>query len=146
MSECKFCQLTAGPDLESRLPNLVLETPAAVVALNRRPAAPGHVTIILKAHHDATARFVDAHLQGVGDLLGRLAGALEKLHRPGRVILLGDGKKSAHLHLHLIPEPAGGTLDLGAVTADLNLATRPATLSDPDIAAAVQALRAVLAP
>ena len=119
MNECKFCQLLATG--AARLPNFLVETPTAVVALNRRPGAPGHVTVILKAHHPRTSDLVDAHLAGIGGLAGRISAALEKLHAPGRVVLLGDGKRSAHLHLHLIPEPAGQTLDLGAVTAALNL-------------------------
>lgn len=145
MNDCKFCQLLAGGNLASRLPNLLGETPAAVVALHRRPAAPGHVTIILKAHHAHTSELVDAHLAGIGDLAGRVSAALEKLHAPGRVVLLGDGKRSAHLHLHLIPEPAGEFLDLGGVTAALNQPPPlPPLLNDADTAAAVQTLKQLL--
>lgn len=145
MTDCKFCQLLASGDLAARLPNLICETPAVVVALNRRPAAPGHITLILKAHHACTSELVDAHLAGLGDLAGQLSAALEKLHAPGRVVLLGDGKRSAHLHLHLIPEPAGQPLDLGAVTAALNQPPPlPPLLSDADTAAAVQTLKQLL--
>lgn len=145
MIDCKFCQLLAGGDLAARLPNLICETPSAVVALNRRPAAPGHVTVILKAHHARTSELADAHLAGLGDLAGRVSAVLEKLHAPGRVVLLGDGKRSAHLHLHLIPEPAGQTLDLGAVTAALNQPPPlPPLLGDVDTAAAMQTLKQLL--
>lgn len=144
MNDCKFCQLLAG-DLAAKLPNLVLETPTVVVAVNRRPQGPGHLTLILKQHHARTSELGDSHLAGVGDLLGRLSGILEIVYSPGRVVLLGDGKRSAHVHLHLIPEPAGTTLDLGAVTTDLNQATRTPTLSDGDTAVAVMAIREALA-
>jgi hypothetical protein len=59
-------------------------------------------------------------------------------------VLLGDGKRSAHLHFHLIPEPAGATLDVGFAVTDLNLATRPPTLSDAETTVAVRALREAL--
>jgi diadenosine tetraphosphate (Ap4A) HIT family hydrolase len=144
MSTCKFCDLLAQPDIGAVLPNLILQTDTAVAVLNRRPAAPGHVTIILTTHHRHTGEMVDDHLAGVGGLLGRLSGALEMIHSPYRVVLLGDGKRSAHLHLHLIPEPAGAALELGAVVADLNLTARAATLSDEETAAAVRSLREAL--
>lgn len=144
MNDCKFCGLLAGGDLAAKLPNLVIETPTAVVAVNRRPHGPGHLTLMLKRHHTRTSEMQDANLAGVGDLLGRLAGALERLHSPGRVVLLGDGKRSAHVHLHLIPEPTAAPLDLGAVVTDLNLSVRPPTLSDAETAATVKAVRAAL--
>jgi diadenosine tetraphosphate (Ap4A) HIT family hydrolase len=40
----------AAPDLAVALPNLILQTDTVVAVLNRRPVAPGHVTLILKAH------------------------------------------------------------------------------------------------
>ena len=141
MSDCKLCGLLALPDLSVPLPNLVLQTDTAVVVLNRKPAAPGHITIMLKAHHRQTSELIEAHLAGVGTLLGRVSRALEKIHQPQRVVLLGDGKRSAHLHLHLIPEPAGTTLDLGAIVADLSLATRAATIADEELARMAAALR-----
>jgi len=144
MSTCKFCALLTTPNLGAALPNLVLETDRVVAALNRRPVAPGHVTLILKAHHEQTSDLVDTHLTGFGDVAGRVARVLEKAYGPARVVLLGDGKRSAHLHFHLIPEPAGATLDAGAAVTDLNLATRPPTLSDAETTAAVRALREAL--
>jgi histidine triad (HIT) family protein len=144
MNDCKFCQLLASGALAAKLPNLIVETPHAVAALNRRPLAPSHVTVILKAHHDRTSQFADADLSGVGDLLGRLSAALEKIHSPARVALVGDGKTSAHVHLHLLPLMPGAPVDLGAAVGDLNQATRPNTLSDADVAAGVTALREAL--
>ena len=126
MSSCKFCALLSASNLGAALPNLVLETDRVVAALNRRPVAPGHVTLILKAHHEHTSDLVDTHLTGFGEVAGRLARVLEKAYGPARVVLLGDGKRSAHLHFHLIPEPAGATLDLGAAVTDLE-SCNPAT-------------------
>lgn len=144
MNACKFCSVLAAPNLGAALPNLLLATDTVVAALNRRPAAPGHVTLILKAHHASTSGFEDGHLAGLGDLIGRISAALEKIHAPERVVLLGDGKRSAHLHLHLIPEPAGSPLDLGAITAALNAPPGPVMLNDADTAAAVHALQEFL--
>jgi len=141
MSECKFCALLAGPGLETSLPNLVLHDANVVAVLNRRPAAPGHVTLILKAHHARTSNFANAQLSGLGDRVGQLAAALEAIHHPDRVVLLGDGKRTAHLHLHLVPEPAGSALDLGAIVTDLNLPTRAPTLTDHDMIAELSELR-----
>lgn len=141
MSTCKFCTLLAEGGLAERLPNLVLETEHAVIAVNRRPLAPGHVTLILKRHHDQTSALRDTDLTGIGDIGGRIASALEHRYRPNRVIFLGDGKPGAHVHFHFIPEPAGAPLDLGAAVNDLNLKSRPNTLSDADTNKVVEILR-----
>ena len=141
MNDCKFCSVLAAPDLGVALPNLILQTDTVVAVLNRRPVAPGHVTLILKAHRPQTSGLVDADLAGFGTLAGRLSAILERRFRPARVILLGDGKPSAHLHLHLIPEPAGRPVSLADAVADLNLAARPATLTDADLASLLPELR-----
>jgi diadenosine tetraphosphate (Ap4A) HIT family hydrolase len=144
MSDCKFCALLAAPDLGAQLPNLLIETPTVVAALNRRPAAPGHVTLILKRHHSATSDMRDADWTGVGGLVGRISATLEKRHQATRVVFLGDGKKSAHVHLHLIPEPSTG-LALPGIIADLNQAVRTPTLADAEMIAQVQELKRALA-
>ncbi len=141
MSTCKFCALVADGKLQESLPNLLVQTACAVVAVNRRPFSPGHLTVMLKCHRDRTSELCNNDLAGFGSLIGRLATLLEKRYRPGRVIFLGDGKRSAHLHLHLIPEPVGQTLDLGAAVTDLNLASRPPTVSEADIGVLVRELR-----
>lgn len=145
MSDCKFCALLNSGPLAASLSNLVVETDRAVVAVNRKPVAPGHLTVILKRHHARTSDLQDDDLGGVGRLLGRLSRLLEERFHPGRVVFLGDGKRSAHVHWHLIPEPTGVTLDLGAAVADLNLASRPATLTEPEVQVLVGALRQALA-
>ena len=147
---CKFCgllaagPLAAGP-LAASLPNLAVETDHAAVVVNRRPVAPGHLTVILKRHHEQTSAMRDGDWSGVGSLLGKLSTALEAAYTPHRVVLLGDGKRSAHLHLHLIPEPKGITLALGEAVTDLNQSVRPPTLSEADTAALVQKLRTAFA-
>jgi len=140
-NDCKFCALLSRGPLAAQLPHLLLETPHAVVAVNRRPAAPGHVTLIAKPHRARPSEFADDDFHGFGGLVGRVAAVLEAQYQPQRVIFLGDGKPSAHLHFHLIPQPAGAPLDLGAVIADLNLAARPNTLDDAATAEIVQTLR-----
>jgi diadenosine tetraphosphate (Ap4A) HIT family hydrolase len=141
VSTCKFCALIAESRLPERLPNLVLETERVVVVANRRPVAPGHVTLILKAHHGRIGTLRDDDLSGFGTLAGRIAAVLENEHQPRRVVFLGDGKPSAHLHFHLIPEVAESPLDLGAVVTDLNLTARANTLDDGETTALVARLR-----
>ena len=144
MNDCKFCALVASGSLAASLSNLVVETDGAVVAVNRRPIAPGHLTVILKRHHANASDLRDHDLGGVGSLIGRLSALLEERFHPGRVVFLGDGKRSAHVHWHLIPEPAGVTLDLGTAVTDLNLASRPATLGEPEVQILAGALRQAL--
>lgn len=146
MTDCKFCKLLASGDVSDRLPNLILETAASIAALNRRPAAPGHVTVILKSHLGDSDEFTDDAFRGMGAALGKLATALKARYRPLRVVLLGDGKSTAHPHLHLIPEPEGIKLDLGAVVADLNQINRADTMSPEQVCSEAAELRAALAP
>ena len=94
MGDCKFCSVLAAPDLAVALPNLILQTDTVVAVLNRRPVAPGHVTLILKAHRPQTGGLGDAEFAGFGTLAGRLSAILERRFQPKRVILLGDGKPS----------------------------------------------------
>lgn len=143
MSACKLCSLLASPDLGAQLPNLVIETETAVVVLNRRPVAPGHVTIMLKRHHEHTRDMQDGDWAGIGTLSGRIAACLEARYQPARVVFFGDGKKSAHLHLHLVPEPGSG-LSVGEAVTDLNLAVRPPTLPDSDLATLLPELQRAL--
>lgn len=142
--DCKFCQLLQPPGLEKRLPNLVVETPAAIVVVNRRPAAPGHLTIILKDHLAATSAMTDGSLGGIGSLLGRLSAMLEAKYHPRRVIFLADGKPTAHPHFHLIPESPERTFDLAAIMADLNQPVRPDGLSLTEMTRAAEEFRALL--
>ncbi len=141
MIDCKFCSVLVAPDLAVALPNLILQTDTVVTVLNRRPVAPDHVTLIVKAHRPKTSGFVEADLAGLATLAGRLGVGLERRFRPTRVILLGDGKPGAHLNLHLIPEPAGTPVSLADAVADLNQAARPATLTGTDLASLLPELR-----
>jgi diadenosine tetraphosphate (Ap4A) HIT family hydrolase len=141
VSNCKFCTLLAERRLAECLSNLILEMEQLVVVANRRPLAPGHVTLILKTHHDQLGRLRDDDLSGMGTVAGRIATVLENDYQPRRIIFLGDGKPSAHLHFHLIPESPENPLDLGAVVTDLNLAARPTTLDDSETSSLVGRLR-----
>jgi diadenosine tetraphosphate (Ap4A) HIT family hydrolase len=143
--DCKFCQLLASGEVAARLPNLIADTPTAIAVVNRRPAAPGHVTVILKNHLADSHEFDDTAFAGIGSLLGKLSTALKSKYHPQRVIFLGDGKPTAHPHLHLIPESAGAKLDLGAIVADLNLAIRPDTITIEQLSAQAVELKTVLA-
>jgi len=145
MNQCKFCGMLSKGPLAAQLPNLILETDRATVFVNRRPIAPGHVTVILKTHLAQTGAMTDATWLGVGSLVGRVASTLEQRFNATRVIFLGDGKPSAHVHLHLIPDPKNRSVAIGEAVADLNQADRPATLSPEEVSAMVNELRAALA-
>lgn len=141
MPDCKLCSLLAAPDLGAALPNLLFTTPTFVVVLNRRPLAPGHVTIMARAHRPQNSALADADLAGLGSLVGNLSTILERRFAPNRVILVGDGKPSAHLHFHLLPETPGTTLSFADAVADLNAATRAPTLTDAAMAELLPLLR-----
>jgi|GEM_PF-5359768 Diadenosine tetraphosphate (Ap4A) hydrolase and other HIT family hydrolases len=141
MSDCPFCQLLASGNPGSKLPHLIADTGSALALLNRAPLAPGHLTLVFKAHHTQTSDLRDVHLAGAGEWLGRLSAILEREFAPQRVILLGDGKRSAHLHWHLVPEPLDAPLDPGAAVADLTRPARPNTLGDADVSKLVTRLR-----
>jgi histidine triad (HIT) family protein len=144
MNDCPFCRLLASDDVAAKLPNLVLATTAALALVNRTPLAPGHLTLVFTAHLHHTSDLTDNHFAGVGGLIGRLSAALEHEFSPQRVVLLGDGKRSAHLHWHLIPEPRENPLDPAAVAADLNRPARPPTLAAAATDALVARIRSCL--
>ncbi len=144
MKECRLCALLAENRRAERLSNLVMETERAVVVANRRPVAPGHLTIMLKRHHGRTGEMTDADWEGVGRLCGRLSTGLERMYDPRRVVFLGDGKRSAHIHLHLIPESKDVELALPAAVADLIQLERPSTLEEAELARFVTRIKAAL--
>ena len=102
MASCAFCGIVAG-----RLPaDVVLDEPAALAFLDRRPVFPGHTLLVPRSH---IGSLDDLPV----DLVGPLFDAARRLSRAVQVAVEADGSFVAvnnhisqsvpHLHIHILP-------------------------------------------
>ena len=108
MSDCVFCRVVAGT-----LPSTkVLETDRVLAIRDLHPAAPTHVLVIPKEHHDDLAALAAADPAYLGEVFAAAAtvAELEGL-TGGHRILTNTGPDSGqtvfHLHVHVL---GGGNL------------------------------------
>jgi histidine triad (HIT) family protein len=106
---CVFCQIVAG-DLEA---DVVLDEPAFVGFLDRRPVFKGHVLLVPREHvvtlPDLPAGLRDGFLEAAQ----RLATAVvEGLGAQGSFVAMNNvvSQSVAHLHLHVVPRTKGDGL------------------------------------
>jgi diadenosine tetraphosphate (Ap4A) HIT family hydrolase/GNAT superfamily N-acetyltransferase len=114
--------------------------------LGRYAIRPGYTFAIWNGRHVAEPHELDAaEAAGFWGEVGRVAAALERLHRPAKLNWLHLGNGVPHLHVHLVPRPhvdarAGGPLEDGAFD---QLPHR--RVDDGELRARAAALRAELA-
>jgi histidine triad (HIT) family protein len=97
---CVFCKIVAGDEPA----HLVLDEPATVAFLDRRPLFPGHVLVVPRAH---VATLTD--LDGVGPFFEWVqavtAAVTEALGADGTFVAVNNvvSQSVPHLHVHVVP-------------------------------------------
>ena len=106
---CVFCAIVAG----RAGADLVLDEPALLAFLDRRPVFKGHVLLVPRAHvetlPDLPAALRDAFLEAAQ----RLATAVvEGLGAQGSFVAMNNtvSQSVPHLHLHVVPRTKGDGL------------------------------------
>jgi diadenosine tetraphosphate (Ap4A) HIT family hydrolase len=113
--------------------------------LARHPVRPGYAYVIWKGRHVTEPTDLSAEeAAGFWCEVARVARAVEEQYRPVKMNWLHLGNGVPHLHVHLVPRPrddssAGGPLEAAA----FDQAATPA-LSDEELRAGGDALRALL--
>lgn len=101
-TDCRFCEIAAG-----RLPaHMVLDEGEVVAFLDSRPLFPGHVLVILRAHHQALTD-VPVHLVPPLFLAVQrvAAGVVTSMEAHGSFVAMNNtvSQSVPHLHVHVVP-------------------------------------------
>ena len=113
---CIFCLIIAGQEPAS----LVYQDERTLAFMDIRPAVPGHLLVIPRAHSAALAGLDPedaAHLMRVAQ---RMAAAVRAsgLRCEGINLFVADGEAAGqdvfHVHLHIIPRYPGDGMRIGA--------------------------------
>ncbi|MGW4403473.1 HIT family protein [Nonomuraea sp. NPDC004702] len=116
MEACVFCEIVAGRAVAS----VVYGDDDVLAILDLRPATPGHVLVIPRAHVAGLAEAGDAVGGPIWRAARRVAAALRAsgLRCEGVRLSLADGEAAGqevfHLHLHVVPRFAGDGVVVGA--------------------------------
>lgn len=103
MSDCLFCRIVAG-----EIPATVVhETDEVLAFRDISPAAPTHVVVVPKAHHDDVTALTAADPGLAGRLLaaGTAVAAAEGLDDGFRLVVntgADGGQTVFHVHLHVL--------------------------------------------
>ena len=109
VTTCRFCLIVAG----SEASRIVMNEPAVMAFLDRRPLFPGHVLVVPAEHVETLDELPD-------DLIGPLFGAVRTISIAVRDALAAEGTFVAmnnrvsqsvpHLHVHVVPRTKGDGL------------------------------------
>jgi histidine triad (HIT) family protein len=104
MADCIFCSIASG-DIEA---SVVAQSDTAVAFRDQSPAAPLHVLVVPREHHESAAQMAVVDAQGLADLFS-LVGVVardEGVEDTGYRVLTNvgadAGQEVAHLHLHVV--------------------------------------------
>jgi ATP adenylyltransferase len=128
---CIFCSAWQEPDNDEKL--VILQTPQAVVMLNRYPYTNGHLMVAPKMHTAVLASLDQDVLLELTTLLAHAEQVLGKLYKPeGFNIGMNIGSVAGagvadHLHFHMLPRWGG---DTNFMTTTANTRVLPESLDD----------------
>jgi diadenosine tetraphosphate (Ap4A) HIT family hydrolase len=113
--------------------------------LGRHPVRPGYAYVIWKGRHVAEpTELPAAEAAGFWSDVARVAGAVDEQYRPAKMNWLHLGNGVPHLHVHLVPRPAGDARAGGPLEPEaFDVAATPA-LSQAQLQEEAAALRARL--
>lgn len=106
---CVFCQIVAG-DLPA---DVVLDEPAYLAFLDRRPVFKGHVLLVPREHVDTLPDLPAGLRDGFLEAAQRLATAVVVgLGAQGSFVAMNNvvSQSVPHLHLHVVPRTKGDGL------------------------------------
>lgn len=109
MSGCVFCAIVSG-EAEA---DVVLEEPALLAFLDRRPVFRGHVLLVPRAHHVTLPDLPADERDGFLAAAQRLSTAVvEGLGAQGSFVAMNNtvSQSVPHLHLHVVPRTKGDGL------------------------------------
>lgn len=109
MADCVFCSIIAG-----ELPaDVVLDEPALMAFLDRRPVFKGHVLLVPREHVVTLPDLPAAQRDGFLAAAQRLATAVvDGLGAQGSFVAMNNtvSQSVPHLHLHVVPRTRGDGL------------------------------------
>jgi len=114
--DCVFCRIIAGQEQAS----LVYQDERTVAFMDIRPAVPGHLLVIPRAHAAALADLDPDDAARMTRVAQRMAAAVRAsgIRCEGVNLFLADGEAAGqdvfHVHLHVIPRFPGDGMRIGA--------------------------------
>jgi histidine triad (HIT) family protein len=106
---CVFCQIAAG-ELEA---DVVLDEPAFLAFLDRRPVLKGHVLLVPREHVGTLPDLPAGLRDGLLEAAQRLATAVvDGLGAQGSFVAMNNvvSQSVPHLHVHVVPRTKGDGL------------------------------------
>ncbi|WUI01909.1 HIT family protein [Spirillospora sp. NBC_00431] len=113
MSDCTFCEITAG-----RLPSYrVLEDEYTVAFLDIAPASPGHTLVVPREHAADVWTISETTHTNVARMVHRVAALVKAALTPDGVNVVHSTGEAAwqevfHFHTHVVPRRHGDDLRL----------------------------------
>lgn len=109
MADCVFCSIIAGQSPA----DVVLDDPAVMAFLDRRPVFKGHVLLVPREHVVTLPDLPAAQRDGFLAAAQRLASAVvDGLGAQGSFVAMNNtvSQSVPHLHLHVVPRTKGDGL------------------------------------
>lgn len=109
MADCVFCSIVAGKSPA----DVVLDEPAVMAFLDRRPVFKGHVLLVPREHVVTLPDLPAAQRDGFLAAAQRLASAVvDGLGAQGSFVAMNNtvSQSVPHLHLHVVPRTRGDGL------------------------------------
>ena len=106
---CPFCAIVAG-EADA---HVVLDDPAAVAFLDRRPLFPGHVLLVPRGHYETLTDLPADQVEALFVRAQRVASAVEaSMGAKGTFVAMNNrvSQSVPHLHVHVVPRTKGDGL------------------------------------
>ncbi len=109
MTDCPFCSLVAAPERT----HVVLDDPAALAFLDRRPVFLGHVLVVPRDHVETLGDLPADEVGAFFRCVQRVTRAVEEgMAAAGTFVAINNkiSQSVAHLHVHVVPRTKGDGL------------------------------------
>jgi histidine triad (HIT) family protein len=102
VTDCPFCSLVAAPERT----HVVLDDPAALAFLDRRPVFPGHVLVVPRDHVETLGDLPADRVGAFFRCVQRVTCAVEDgMAAAGTFVAINNkvSQSVPHLHVHVVP-------------------------------------------